>query len=250
MAVVFLFGLLTACHHKAPMAKTTETVTKVAIDTTPVTKSQIIIPISSLPSTVDMEADLDIQSPDFSQNVTAKIKFKKLDSTWISLTGIFGIEGARILITKDTFHMLDRINRKYIVGPVSQSYRIIPFNLDLLSFQYLLMGAVTYPIDSSFYITANKDTLYCEKNQQNIWRKSTWHKNKLIYFTEKDLSSGYNIKGFLFDRSQSATPYRRKYTITNHQQEYQIDFKITSLEENKPIDFKFELSGKYEKIQL
>lgn len=229
---------------------TTKNTPKPAVDTLALIKSNIIVPITSLPATVDMEADLDIQSNDFSQNVSARIKFKKLDSTWISLTGIFGIEGARILITKDTFHMLDRINRKYIRGPVSQSYRYIPFRLDLLSFQYLLMGSITYPIDSSFYISSNRDTIYYEKNQQNLWRKSTWFKNTLLDFTEKDLSSGYHINGVLYDRTQNITPFRRKYKITNHQQEYQIDFKITSYQENKPVDFKFEISNKYEKIEL
>ena len=140
-----------SCNKKNKSNPSTINSIDVKYDSAITAKNQIIIPKISMPNTVVLEADLSIQSESFSQDISAKFKFKNEDTTWISITGIFGIEGARILITKDTFHLLDRINRKYITGPVSMSKKLLPIQLDLNSFQSLIMGYAAYAIDSSFF---------------------------------------------------------------------------------------------------
>ncbi len=227
---------------KASIAETAEKETTI--------DKKIIIQNPSLPNTAEIEADLDVKSEKFSQNLSAKIKFIKGDTTWISLTGLFGIEGARILITKDTFQLLDRINKKYIKEHISLSKRLLPLNLDLHALQCMVMGYISYPIDSSFYASSRRDTMEYEKNQNNLWCKTAWKKNTLIDLVEKDLHTGMRLHAVLEDHQIYTVPFKRMYTLSDQQTEYFVDFKITSCEVNVPIDFRFDVSSKYERISL
>lgn len=252
LPITFIFFLLLAqsCGKKYALTPGSKNPVVVDVQKETANNKGIIIQNPGLPNTAEIEADLDVKSEKFSQNLSAKIKFIKGDTTWISLTGLFGIEGARILITKDTFQLLDRINKKYIKEHISLSKRLLPINLDLHALQCMVMGYISYPIDSSFYSSNRKDTIEYEKNQNSLWSKTAWKKNTLINLIEKDLHTGMRLHAVLEDHQAHAIPFKRMYTLSDQQAEYFVDFKITSCEVNVPVDFRFDVSAKYERISL
>lgn len=74
------------------------------------------------------------------QNFTANIRVENGKTIWMSLTGPFGIEGARILLSKDKLQIIDRLNGKYYNEPFDYINNYLPFTADLDFVQNLIIG--------------------------------------------------------------------------------------------------------------
>jgi hypothetical protein len=77
---------------------------------------------------------------DQSQNFTAVVRMRRDSAVWLSLQGPFGIEGARILITKDTIKIINKLSGEYLCQPISYLQRILPIDPDLGLFQQFILG--------------------------------------------------------------------------------------------------------------
>lgn len=76
------------------------------------------------------------KQPDF----TANIRMKKDEVIWLSLTAAFGIEGFRVMITKDSVHILDKLSNTYTVRPLSYLQEISSIPFDFNTLQDLIIG--------------------------------------------------------------------------------------------------------------
>lgn len=74
------------------------------------------------------------------QSFTANLRMKKGEVIWLSLTGPFGIEGARVKITKDQFQMINRLNGTYYNEPLSFVEKFLPLKVDFAMLENLLLG--------------------------------------------------------------------------------------------------------------
>lgn len=75
------------------------------------------------------------------QSFTANIRMQQNEIIWLSLTGPFGIEGARVYITQDSIQIIDKLNKKYYKEPFSYLNQYIPFDLDFQFLQNLIIGS-------------------------------------------------------------------------------------------------------------
>lgn len=98
------------------------------------------------------KAKVNFNDGKINQGFTANIRIKKDEIIWMSLTGPFGIEGARILIEKDKIQILDKLNGNYYKENLSYLNRYLPFNPDLSFIQNLLLG-------NSFQSSYNKQKI-------------------------------------------------------------------------------------------
>ncbi len=73
-------------------------------------------------------------------NVNAELRMYRDSVIWIRITAIFGIEGLRAYITRDSVKILDRQNKVYIARSVAYLQEIAALPLDLPSLQDLLIG--------------------------------------------------------------------------------------------------------------
>lgn len=75
-----------------------------------------------------------------SYNVNANVRMYKDSAIWISANAILGIEAMRVLITKDSVKLLDKLNKTYTARSVSylQDVTSLPLNLHIL--QDLIIG--------------------------------------------------------------------------------------------------------------
>ncbi|HWR32296.1 MAG TPA: DUF4292 domain-containing protein, partial [Chitinophagaceae bacterium] len=73
-------------------------------------------------------------------NANAHIRMYKDSVIWVSITGLLGIEGLRVLITKDSVRLLDKQNKVYTGRSVSYLRDVTELPLDLSSLQDLLLG--------------------------------------------------------------------------------------------------------------
>ncbi len=92
-----------------------------------------------------MRSKLSFKSPQQAiDNANVSIRMQKDSLIWLSISKL-GIEGARVLIARDSVRILDKINRQYAVadyGTISRQFRF-PLSFEWL--QALLVGNLPMP---------------------------------------------------------------------------------------------------------
>ncbi|MBS1760815.1 MAG: DUF4292 domain-containing protein [Bacteroidetes bacterium] len=100
-------------------------------------------------NTFSAKMDVDYRDASGKKNsVTAHLRMVKDSVIWIMISGPFGIEGLRALITSDTIRVLDKLNKTYTVRSVGYLQEMTELPLDLHSLQDLLIGNAVF-LDSN-----------------------------------------------------------------------------------------------------
>ena len=86
------------------------------------------------------KAKVNFDDGKINQNFTANIRIQNNKFIWMSLTGPFGIEGARVMISKNRVQIIDRLNGKYYDEPFEFINNYLPFSADLMFVQNLIIG--------------------------------------------------------------------------------------------------------------
>lgn len=102
-------------------------------------KEEIILEgISIVPSefkTLSSKLSIEYDGNTFS----GTMRMVKDSAIWLSL-GKFGIEGVRVLLTKDSVMMLNKLNREYFLGGYEFIYDILGFGLSYNMLQSIILG--------------------------------------------------------------------------------------------------------------
>lgn len=91
--------------------------------------------------TLSIKGYVTIQTKEDRQKFSYRIHFSKDSLLWGSV-GLIGIEGARILITKDSLKYVNKMERKYIKSNFSPIKSKLGLDLSLSQFQQVLIGNV------------------------------------------------------------------------------------------------------------
>ena len=89
-----------------------------------------------------------IDADDKKYNVNATLRMYKDSTIWVSVNAIFGIEGLRALITKDSVKILDKQNRLYTRRSIEYLQEVSALPVDLVTLQDLLVGNAVF-LDSN-----------------------------------------------------------------------------------------------------
>jgi hypothetical protein len=237
-----------------------DTVTKVAIDGS---KADSAFFVQSLLhrldsgrvqyTTFNAKLGIDYKSDDGKKyDVNANVRMYKDSLIWISVNAILGIEGMRVLITKDSVKLLDKLNKIYTARSVDYLQDVTSLPLNLFTLQDLIVGnavfvdsnVVTFSANAntiSFLTTgqwfknlvtlnaANNSLVHSKLDDVNIARNRTADLNYTDYETKK---------GFLFST-------KRKISIKEKTGlEVKLDFK--QYEINESLSFPFSIPKNYE----
>ncbi|HEY6504518.1 MAG TPA: DUF4292 domain-containing protein [Chitinophagaceae bacterium] len=74
------------------------------------------------------------------ENVNATLRMYKDSVIWISVTGLFGIEGLRAFITTDSIRIINKLDKIYTGRSVAYIQEVTGLPLDLPSLQDLIIG--------------------------------------------------------------------------------------------------------------
>jgi Domain of unknown function (DUF4292) len=100
-------------------------------------------------TTFNAKVDVDYTGGDGKKyNVNANIRMYKDSLIWVSVNAILGIEAMRLLITKDSVKLINKLDKFYSVRSVSSLQEITALPLDLSTFQELIIGNPVY-LDSN-----------------------------------------------------------------------------------------------------
>lgn len=92
-------------------------------------------------NTFSAKINVDYQGADGKKyDVNANLRMYKDSAIWISITAIFGIEGLRAYITKDSVKILNKQDKIYTARSVAYLQEVTALPLDLHSLQEILIG--------------------------------------------------------------------------------------------------------------
>ena len=206
--------------------------------------------------TFSAKINTDYQSSDGKKyNVTVFIRMKKDDMIWISVNGLLGIEGMRMLIDKDSVRTLNKLDKEYQVRSLDYLQEVAALPLDLRSMQELIIGNPVF-MDStikSYSINENIISLlsegdwfrnlvsfhnndhlilHCKLDDVDILRNRTCYLNYADY---------ENKKGVNFSTT-------RNITVT---EKTKLDVKLNfkQYEFNETLSFPFSIPKNYKRIE-
>jgi hypothetical protein len=100
-------------------------------------------------TTFNAKVDVDYTGGDGKKyNVNANIRMYKDSLIWVSVNAILGIEAMRLLITKDSVKLINKLDKFYSARSVTFLQEVTALPLDLSTFQDLIIGNPVY-LDSN-----------------------------------------------------------------------------------------------------
>ena len=146
---------------------TKDTVSK-AITTPAITDSATLIKsiVSRLAAqridfkTFNAKMKMDYDGSEGNGQATVYLRMQKDSIIWLSLTGAFGIEGFRVMITKDSVEIMNKLQKVIQYRPISYLQELTGVPIDFRSLQDILIGNPVY-LDSNIvsYQTSNNNLL-------------------------------------------------------------------------------------------
>lgn len=199
------------------------------------------------------KAKVDFRDKNMKQGFTATIRMKKDELIWMSLTGPFGIEGARILIEKNRIQIIDRLNRVYYDQPFDFISTYIPFKVDLPMLQNIILAN---PIQD------NLPKQEIELNGSNYLVRSSLNKVDALYYILPDifkykrveLIERYPSRNFTMDFDDyrpadgAQFPYVRKLEFTEAANKVEVGLNFQKVKKESNLDFPFEVPDNFKKV--
>ena len=205
-------------------------------------------------NSLDARTSVDINLGDFDQEVNGQIRWIRDSVFWMNFS-LLGIEGARLLITKDSLHLIDRINKLYFTESLSKmalKYNI-PFTFE--SVEAFLLG---YPmILSNGAITEQRSGGQLHFTQEDPKWKSDYYTDTTMTQLNKMLivqkGGDSNISNTLDNyKAQDGFPkfsFNRVLELYTRQiGKGHIKLEIEDLQINKPKEIKFSIPSSYERM--
>lgn len=185
--------------------------------------------------------------------VNATVKMYKDSAIWVSANAVLGIEAMRLLITRDSVKLLNKLEKIYTARSISYLQEVTSLPLDLFRLQDMIIGNPVF-LDSNIirYTTgggfinllslgeyfknlltvaeADKSIVHSKLDDANATRNRTANLSYSNYDTKK---------GPLF-------PAKRQIVVSEKGRlEIDLDFKNYSF--NEPVEFPFSIPKNYKR---
>jgi hypothetical protein len=187
------------------------------------------------------------------QQFNANIRVKKDSLIWMSL-GMFGFEGARVLISPDSFRLINKLTNEYMVRDYNfiQSWILMPVSFEML--QQIIAGE-KISIKEKAKLVALEDSSYVlyhesDKLLEKIWVDTQNYTLKKILLKDKLMKQDMTIN---FDsyNSLNAKPFSYKRSIVIHRDAVtmKLSMDITKAHMDEELNFPFEVNEKYKRVE-
>ncbi len=184
----------------------------------------------------------------------ASIRIKKDSLIWASFFNAMGIEGARVMLTPDTFKILNKLGNEYGEKDFGalREWLMLPITFEML--QQLLAGnklniqeraANANMQDSVYVLFAESDKLKEQLwvHPQNYTITKMVLKDKLL---KQDMTLTFDVYN---DLNGKPFAYKRFIEINRDGAVTRLSIEVTKVRVDEELDFPFEVSSKYKKIE-
>ena len=110
----------------------------------PVNSKELIEKVNSeniSPEWISLNAKIEIDQKDNNTQVSAQIRVKKDSVIWISVKAPLGIEIFRTMITPDSIYYMSRMNKTYLIKPISDLKEVIKTDISYDQLQDILFAS-------------------------------------------------------------------------------------------------------------
>lgn len=178
------------------------------------------------------------------QSFTANIRIEHNKTIWLSLTGPFGIEGARILIEPNNIQIINKLNNTYENKPLSYINGFLPFEVDLPFLENILIGN-TFNISNNGKqkVELEKDSYIIKESNQDT--NATFYvdkefKYKKVHLTQEKLNRKVNLiyNDYKFIENQLFA-FLRDITFTENEDIVRLNLEYSKVKIEDNLDFPF-----------
>ncbi|HMG16714.1 MAG TPA: DUF4292 domain-containing protein, partial [Saprospiraceae bacterium] len=200
------------------------------------------------------KASVDINMPDLNQSVNSQIRWIRDSVFWMNFT-ILGIEGARLLITKDSFFMVDRINRKYMAENLTQMGVKYNLPISFKTLQDFLLGNPVFLSNAEIQLEKTNQLNHFIQ-EDNAWKgdyytdEATSQLNKL-YLKQKtgESTMSQNLQNFKALKNSANFSFDRLIEFYSKPSgKASIKLELKDLGINTPKEIKFSIPSSYERM--
>jgi len=237
IAITAIVVLLASC-------KTQSVITKTAVG--PSTKvdssSAIIDSVRKHPfqfEWLSTKAKVSVNNAGDQTDFTANIRMRKDSAIWISISPALGVEVARMLMTVDSIHYIDRLNKDRFTKSYSffKTYTSLP--VDFFAVQNLITGNPLFLKDN--YEVSKHDSVIVLTSHHSITSDSLIvQRNYLpLYQMVTDSASSLSTTNDQYDIQYSPPFSLWRKIIIHHGGEMTIEITFSKIKLNEPMKFPF-----------
>jgi hypothetical protein len=210
----------------------------------------------------------DITMPERSISSPGAIRIKKDSIIWISLMPAMGIEMAKVVITKDSIKILNRLEKSYMAGGFGFIKSKLNIDLTYNAIQSLLTNelfSVTESADYNSYISSKDSLGYVIQNISDEILKNNIQINadfkfQQICFTPDSFkitknfidepkaqrSIAVNYAEFIIVAGKQF-PEKVNLSATNQEKQFGLSIKYSKINTEKQVSFPFTIPENYER---
>lgn len=202
-----------------------------------------------------------------SNSFTINLRMKKDSIIWMSISKL-GIEGARLLITRDSVKLVNRISNKYFKGDYAYISKLLNTELDFEMLQSLLIGNTVEFYDEDEKLKPGiDDCMYtlgtvrkykmrkAEKGRnlkepvQSIYLLPQTYKVARIIFYDFNPDRSFDAKYSAYETTSDNQQFPMKMSyVIKAQKNIAIEIAYTKLVLNEDQTFPFRIPDDYEQI--
>lgn len=200
---------------------------------------------------------LDVKENNNSVSAKASLRMYKDSCIWISAS-FLGFEAARILITRDSFYLLDKFNKRAYIAPIqNMAIQYLGFEAELSYLQNIILGTLILPPNTYHFSQSQAQNAFALESQkgkliiEQIFRATSMPSQSHI----SQMKSNDALKITYSEKYHDLTPFSVPQKIEMHAQmaSYQKDFSVKaelSQAEFPPSQsYPFQISSSYEIIR-
>lgn len=221
-------------------------------------------------TTFSAKADIKLDRNGKKQSFKSTIRLKKDSAVWMSITPLLGIEVARVLITRDTVKIINRLEKNYFIGDYKYINKRFNLEFDFDQIQAILLGnPIDFESDDKILFSLDKDRYYLGDLRKRKIKKVDEKPQKIERKDEELLSLwidpvNFKTVNFLLTDPTADRILLGKYsdfkTVENQLIPHGLDFEIQAEKPSvvgidysrvyldKAIKFSFNISSKYEQV--
>jgi hypothetical protein len=204
-------------------------------------------------STFSAKMKVEYEGKESADQATAYVRIKRDSIIWMSLTGALGIEGYRLLINKDSFMLMNKLQKTVQYRSITYLQEITQVPFDFNSLQDLIIGNPVF-IDSNVvsYKNTNHELLILMVG--NIFKNLLTIENKNYLVRHSKLDDVNPIRNRTCDLTYdnyenngnfSFSTNRRISIAEKSKLDINVEFKQYSF--NKPQDYPFNIPKNYKR---
>lgn len=182
-----------------------------------------------------------------SQDFTAVVRMRRDSALWISLQGPFGIEGGRILVTRDSIYVVNKLSNEYLRQPISYLSNVLPIQTNLAELQDFIMGSYLLFRHAVPDYKGMTDSLHIirAESPEFLYQSGLFPLNCTLakcVLTDKMQGQQMNLTFGGYSQEQDKTfSHERNIAINKGSKKLNLHLVFTKIKVNEALSFPFEI---------